>query len=89
MRRALEDIGEALRERAEDGSEIPNEVTFLMRPRSYLIIGTLDQLLGEGGGPHVEKIRSFELFRRSVSEPEVVTFDELLATLEHLIPDPL
>ncbi|HVA86810.1 MAG TPA: Shedu immune nuclease family protein [Candidatus Saccharimonadales bacterium] len=85
VRRALEDIGEALRERADDGSEIPNEVTFLMRPRSYLIIGKLDEFLGEEGGPHVPKIRSFELFRRSLVEPEVVTFDELLARAEWLV----
>ncbi len=85
VRRAIEDIGEALRERAEDGSEIPTEVTFLMRPRSYLLIGMLRELLGEGGGPNVEKIRSFELFRRSVVEPEIVTFDELLARAEWLV----
>lgn len=85
VRRALEDIGEVVRGTAADGSELLDDVTFLTRPRSFLVIGQLGQLLGEGGGPHMGKIRSFELFRRSLNEPEIVTFDELLARAEWVI----
>lgn len=85
VRRAIEDIGEVIRETAADGSEVLGEMTFLTRPRSFLVIGNSDQLLGEGGGPHVPKVRSFELFRRSLTEPEVVTFDELLARAEWVV----
>jgi hypothetical protein len=44
-----------------------------------LIIGKLDELQSALGGDHRDKIRSFELFRRSTLEPEIVTFDELYA----------
>lgn len=82
VERATQEIGEALQERAADGSDLMGELTFLTRPRSYLIVGHLDQLTGEGGGPHREMVRSFELYRRSLREPEIVTFDELLARAE-------
>ena len=85
VRRAIQEIGEVLRGTAADGSELPDEMTFLTRPRSFLIIGKLDQLLGEGGGPHIARIRSFELFRRNLAEPEIVTFDELLARAEWVV----
>jgi Shedu protein SduA, C-terminal len=85
VRRAIQDIGEVLRSKAADGSEIPDDMTFLTRPRSFLVAGQLTQLLGEDGGPHQEKIRSFELFRRSLTDPEIVTFDELLARAEWVV----
>lgn len=55
---------------------------FLLRPRSFVIAGTLAQLTGPGGGALRDRFRSFELFRRNLQEPEVVTFDELLARAE-------
>lgn len=85
IHRAIQDIGEDLRSRASDGTEIPHDITFLTRPRSYLVVGQLDQLLGEFGGPHPERIRSFESFRRSLSDPEIVTFDEMLARAEWVV----
>lgn len=47
-----------------------------------MIVGSLGQLTGSGGGPMRDKVRSFELFRRSLHEPEVITFDELVARAE-------
>lgn len=85
VRRAIQDIGEVLRSKAADGSDIPDDMTFLTRPRSFLVVGQLTQLLGEEGGPHQEKIRSFELFRRGLTDPEIVTFDELLARAEWVV----
>ena len=77
VHRAVKEIDERVASRAGDGSEIPNDFTYLIRPRSLLVIGKLDELQGEMGGDHLDKIRSFELFRRSTLEPEVITFDEL------------
>jgi hypothetical protein len=77
VHRAVKEIDERVASRAGDGSEIPNDYTYLIRPRSLLVIGKLDELQGEMGGDHLAKIRSFELFRRSTLEPEVITFDEL------------
>ena len=72
------DIREELRGKAKDGTEIPDDVSFLMRPRSFLLIGNLRRMIGTAGGGHLDKIRSFELYRRSISDPEIITFDELL-----------
>lgn len=46
------------------------------------IVGSLGPLLCDGGGPIDDKVYSFELFRRSLNEPEIVTFDELIAHAE-------
>jgi len=85
VRRALQEIGDVLRATAADGAEIPDDITFLTRPRSFLVIGRLDEFVAPNGGLHTGKIRSFELFRRSLTEPEIVTFDELLARAEWVV----
>jgi hypothetical protein len=82
VHRAVDHIGERIAAIADDGSEIPGRFTYLVRPRSYLVVGNLEQLIGEGGGDHVDRIRSFELYRRQLAEPEIITFDELLARAE-------
>jgi hypothetical protein len=80
--RAVRQLGERLVRRDEHGTELPGEETFLVRPRSFLIVGNLGQFRGEGGGVNPDKYRSFELFRRHLEEPDVITFDELLARAE-------
>jgi hypothetical protein len=82
---AVADIGERLQDRSIGGGDVPGEFTYLLRPRSFLIIGRLTELLGNEGGHHLERIRSFELYRRHLVEPEVITFDELLARAEWLL----
>ena len=82
---AMTDIGTRLASKGEDGAEIPNDWTYLYQPRSFLIIGSLEEFLGPGGGHHVDKYRSFELYRRNVLAPEIVTFDELLARAEWIV----
>jgi hypothetical protein len=74
-------------EEDEDGNEVPGEFTYVIRPRSYLIAGTLSQFYGPGGGINRAKYHSFELYRRNLYEPEVVTFDELLARAEWHVLD--
>lgn len=81
VRMAVRDLGEYIEERAEDGSRM-GAGTFIVQPRSFLIIGSLDQLLGKGGGPIDDKVHSFELFRRNLHQPEILTFDELVARAE-------
>jgi hypothetical protein len=78
---AVRDLGDYIEDSAEDGSRTGTG-TFIVRPRSFLIVGSLSQLLGDGGGPIDAKVHSFELFRRNLHEPEVITFDELLARAE-------
>lgn len=80
IHRARHDISDRLHDRDSEGAET-GEVTFLVRPRSYLIVGDLRQLRGPSG-VHPGKHRSFELNRRNLYEPEIITFDELLARAE-------
>jgi len=76
---ALKQLEERFQSIDDEGYEIPGDYSYLIKPRSLLIIGRLDELQSALGGDHRDKIRSFELFRRSTLEPEIVTFDELYA----------
>jgi len=80
MHLAARQIGDRLAETDATGADT-SEATYLIRPRSFLILGHLDQLRGPQG-VHRAKHRSFELYRRNLYEPEVITFDELLARAE-------
>jgi len=79
--RASRDLEEQLHALDADGAELP-EGSFMLRPRSFLVVGSLDEMVGGGGGVVRDKFRSFELFRRNLAEPEVLTFDEVLARAE-------
>ena len=59
-----------------EGNPTGDEI-FLYQPRSYLVVGCLDEFMTDHG-PNESKFRSFELYRRNLRTPEVVTFDELL-----------
>lgn len=52
------------------------EQLFLYQPRSFLVVGSLSEFQSEHG-INEEKYSSFELFRRHLAAPEVITFDEL------------
>lgn len=81
VRMAVRDLGQYIEDFDDDGARTSTG-TFIVQPRSYLIVGSLDQLLGAAGGTIDEKVTSFELFRRNTQEPEIITFDELLARAE-------
>jgi hypothetical protein len=49
-----------------------DEAVYAIEPRSYLVIGNLAELRGNN-----DKVTCFELYRRNVRAPEIVTFDEL------------
>jgi hypothetical protein len=80
VERAVSQIGKRLPDTDESGAET-GEFTWLIRPRSFLILGNLDELRGPAG-VHAAKHQSFELYRRNLYEPEIITFDELLARAE-------
>nr|WP_179535249.1 Shedu immune nuclease family protein [Actinopolyspora biskrensis] len=78
---ACSSLDEYLPDTSSEGERLPSG-TFLLRPRSFVIVGTLNQLTGSEGGAVLDQVRSFELFRRNLSEPEIITFDELVARAE-------
>jgi len=82
VHRATRQIGDRICGQALDGSDIPGDFTYLVQPRSFLVVGTLEEFRGMHGGDHQDKIRSFQLLRRNTHSPEIITFDELLARAE-------
>ncbi|MEO6152940.1 MAG: Shedu immune nuclease family protein [Croceibacterium sp.] len=54
-----------------DGNET-GEVVYSIEPRSYLVVGNTTELRYNG-----DKIACFELYRRNIRSPEILTFDEL------------
>jgi hypothetical protein len=73
--RAEQTIGSRLD--VTDSSGNPTgENAFLIRPRSIVVIGNLEEFQTDYG-INEPKYRSFELFRRQVVAPEILTFDEL------------
>jgi Domain of unknown function (DUF4263) len=59
----------------DEGNPLGEEV-YNYAPKSYLLIGTLAQF-DTGRGVNKEKYASFQLLRRSLIDPEILTFDEL------------
>lgn len=55
-----------------------------IKPRQVVVIGNLNQL-ASGDGINVEKLTSFELYRRGQQEVEILTFDELLARAQYIV----
>lgn len=60
------------------------EVIFSYQPKSYLIIGNLAEFQAEHG-INREKFSSFELFRKNVLSPEIITFDELYERAKFIV----
>ncbi len=57
--------------KGSDGTDT-GETVYSIEPRSYLVVGDLTQLQGND-----DKIACFELYRRNIRSPEILTFDEL------------
>lgn len=72
---AVKTLSEDLRVEDEDGN-LTGEILYNYKPRSYLVIGNLDQLMNEFG-VNKSKLRSFELYRKNQGDVEIITFDEL------------
>ena len=60
------------------------EQLFLYQPKSFLVIGSLSEFQS-AHGINEEKYSSFELFRRNLSAPEIITFDELFQRAKFIV----
>ena len=60
----------------DDEGNPTGEVVYNFNPKSYLVIGNLNQFQTDSG-VNEDKYSSFELFRGSCLFPEIITFDEL------------
>ena len=45
-------------------------------PRQVVLLGSLEEF-DPGAGVNAERLETFELFRTSITDTEVITFDEL------------
>ena len=72
---ALDTINTKLRTTDQNGNATGEEV-FNFQPRSYLVIGALDEFV-HTNGVNEQMYRSFELYRKNMLNPEIITFDEL------------
>ena len=59
-----------------EASHRGGEQFFNYVPRAVVVCGTLNEFV-ESGNTHIPKFGSFELYRRSLQSPDIITFDEL------------
>jgi len=60
------------------------EELFNYQPKSFLIIGKLDEFMNDYG-INEDMYRSFELFRKNITSPEIITFDELYERAKYIV----
>lgn len=53
-------------------------------PNSFLVVGSLQEFVSEHG-VNQERFRSFELYRRNLTAPEIITFDELFERARFIV----
>ncbi|KUO58146.1 MAG: hypothetical protein APF80_11975 [Alphaproteobacteria bacterium BRH_c36] len=56
----------------KEGGRLTGQEVFRIQPKSYLVIGNLAELQGQD-----DKFTCFQLYRNSLTSPEIITFDEL------------
>lgn len=76
VQNSLNNLNNALSLYDEEGYKLKNPI-YLYKPKAFLIIGSLNEFRNKEGDIHEEKFSSFELFRKSISDVEIITFDEL------------
>jgi hypothetical protein len=83
---AVEQIGRKLMPSDHLGNPT-GEMLFNIHPRSCIIVGHLSEFEGDFGGVNEAKFRSFELYRRHMTRPEILTFDELLERAKFIVSE--
>lgn len=78
IQKAIHSLQEKIIPKNADGSDNYDEIAYLIQPQSYLIIGKLSELHGSSNTGITEKIRSFEMYRKNIFQPTILTFDEVL-----------
>ena len=71
------------RAHSADGTPLRIEVSTI-KPRQVLVVGSLDELK-DGDDINLEKSLSFELYRKSINDVEIITFDELYERAKFIV----
>lgn len=80
---AIDNISTKLIPSSTEGNPT-GEQLFNYQPKSFLVVGNLNQFVTEHG-INEEKFRSFELFRRNTQSPEIITYDELYERAQFIV----
>ncbi len=80
---ATENLSSKINPSDKEGNPTGEEV-FNYQPKSYLVIGSMNEFLSENG-VNKDKLRSFELLRKNTSNPEIITFDELYERAKFIV----
>ncbi len=83
VRVALDELG--VEHRVADGNGyLTGEELYSVQPRSFLVVGNLNEFRGDYG-VNAARFRSFEDFRRNSRQPEIITFDELYERAKFIV----
>ena len=83
VQKAVKDIQTKI-EFETDFGEPTGETAFLYQPKSFVVVGSLNEFMTENG-INEQKFSSFELFRRNITSPEIITFDELFERAKYIV----
>jgi hypothetical protein len=83
IQKSLKELGTKL-ELKDENRNPTGESVFLYQPKAFLVIGCLDEFQSTKG-INEDKFSSFELFRRNITNPEIITFDELYERAKYII----
>lgn len=80
---AMRSLSENIRPTDAHGTPTGEEV-FNFRPRAFVVIGSLSEFVTEHG-VNKDQLRSFELYRNSISSIDILTFDELFERCSFIV----
>lgn len=80
---AVENLSSKINPSDKEGNPTGEEI-FNYQPKSYLVIGSMNEFISDNG-VNKDKLRSFELLRKNISNPEIITFDELYERAKFIV----
>lgn len=82
--KALRNIASDFHKRYSAAGVSLREGIAAIKPRQVLVIGNLKELT-DNGDINPEKSLSFELYRKSINDVEIITFDELYERAKFIV----
>lgn len=80
---AIDDLTRKLEVKDSKGNPTGEEA-YNFAPKSFLVIGSLSEFQADNG-TNEDMYRSFELYRRNMLSPEILTFDELFERTRYIV----
>lgn len=68
-----------------EGGFSTGETVYSYLPKSYLVIGNLNQFIKDSDNISDDMYRSFEIFRKNLTNPEIITYDELYERAKFIV----